>query len=84
MRFCIANSLVVLEDASSVAKETPRPTLHQIAEWPGQTAGTPEVTKATTNEIRACSKYFKKTWNYPVSARVEIFKQLEFSLFPLT
>jgi hypothetical protein len=48
------------EDAPSVAKETARPTLHQIAEWPEQTAGAPEVTKATKIEIRTRSNYFKK------------------------
>jgi hypothetical protein len=72
------------EDAPSVAKEIARPTLHQIAEWPEQTEGAPDATKATTKEIRTRAKYFKKTWNFPASARVGIFKQLEFTSFPLT
>jgi hypothetical protein len=72
------------EDASSVAKGVARPTLHQIAEWPEQTTGVPQATKAITKEIRTRPKYFKKTWNFPASARVGIFKQLEFTSFPLT
>jgi hypothetical protein len=40
------------EDAPSVAKEIARPTLHQIAEWPEQTAGTPEVTDATKRKLK--------------------------------
>jgi hypothetical protein len=72
------------EDASSVAKEIARPTLHQIAEWPEQTAGASQATKAIKKEIRTCPKYFKKTWNFLAGARVGIFKQLEFTSFPLT
>jgi hypothetical protein len=38
------------EDAPSVAKEIARSTLHQIAEWPEQTAGAFEVTNATKKD----------------------------------
>jgi hypothetical protein len=53
------------EDASSVAKEIARPTLHQIAEWPEQTAGASEVTDAITRQLKSCSKYLKITLNFP-------------------
>jgi hypothetical protein len=42
--------LLFSEVASSVAKEIARPTLHQIAEWPEQTAGAFEVTNATEKD----------------------------------
>ncbi|ANI55899.1 hypothetical protein PDR5_41690 [Pseudomonas sp. DR 5-09] len=59
------------EDARSVAKDTQRPTLHQIAEWRGQTA--------TTNEISERAKYLKKTLNFLSCAPVGICKPAGFS-----
>jgi hypothetical protein len=72
------------EDASSVAKDIARPTLHQIAEWDEQTLEASPITNASRNEITLCSKNIKKTWNFLPCAAVGSFKQLELIAFPLT
>jgi hypothetical protein len=72
------------EDAPSVAKDIARPTLHQIAEWPEQTAGASGPTNAINPERARCWKNIEKTWNFMRCAAVGLFKQLELIAFPLT
>jgi hypothetical protein len=72
------------EDAASVAKDIARPTLHQIAECPEQTAGASDPTNTINPETAHCSKNIEKTWNFIACAAVGFFKQLELIAFPLT
>jgi hypothetical protein len=72
------------EDASSVAKDNARPTLHQIAEWLEQTVAAPEPTRLIKNEISLSSKNIKKTWNFLSFATVRFCKQPGFIAARLT